>query len=101
MLNVPIALTCPAFGFPTIMPYCCCTAGSEAVGSMRPNSSGGARFLLGSGEDGQGAAGFLREKKGAAAPPPPASPGPPGFIKGGPPPLGGRVGPPLLKPAPA
>jgi hypothetical protein len=41
MLIIPSARTWPAFGMPTVMPYCCCTAGSEAVGSIRPNSIGG------------------------------------------------------------
>ena len=35
---------------PTIMPYCCCTDGSEAVASMRPNSSGGPWYLSRSGK---------------------------------------------------
>ena len=38
---MPSARSCPAFGTPTIMPYCCCTVGSDAVGSIRPNSIGG------------------------------------------------------------
>ena len=49
MLSVPIALTWPAFGMPTIMPNCCGTSGSEAVASMRPNSSGGPLYLSRSG----------------------------------------------------
>ena len=44
-----MALSCPAFGMPTIMPYCCCTSGLDAVGSMRPNSSGGPAYLSKSG----------------------------------------------------
>src|SRR3989442_204275 len=36
MLRVARAFTCPAFGLPTIIPYCCITSGSEAVVSMRP-----------------------------------------------------------------
>ena len=46
---MPSALTCPALGMPTIMPNCCCTVGSDAVGSMRPNSSGGPLYLSRSG----------------------------------------------------
>ena len=49
MLSVPSALSWPAFGMPTIMPNCCCTSGSEAVASMRPNSSGGPLYLSRSG----------------------------------------------------
>ena len=49
MLSVASAFNCPAFGLPTIMPYCCCTEGSDAVGSMRPNSSGGPWYLSRSG----------------------------------------------------
>jgi hypothetical protein len=49
ILSVASALTWPAFGMPTIMPNCCATAGSDAVGSMRPNSSGGPLYLSRSG----------------------------------------------------
>ena len=49
MFSVPSALTWPALGMPTIMPNCCCTAGSEAVASMRPYSSGGPLYLSRSG----------------------------------------------------
>src|SRR3978361_1121049 len=49
MLMVPRALTWPALGMPTIMPNCCCTDGSDAVASMRPNSSGGPVYLSRSG----------------------------------------------------
>jgi hypothetical protein len=41
MLSVPSALSCFTSGTPIVMPYCCCTLASDAVGSMRPNSSGG------------------------------------------------------------
>ena len=41
MLIIPSARACPAFGMPTVMPNCCCTVGSEEVGSIRPNSIGG------------------------------------------------------------
>src|SRR5688572_10185134 len=40
-LIVLSARSWPALGTPTIIPYCCCTAGSDEVGSMRPNSIGG------------------------------------------------------------
>src|SRR5207247_10710392 len=43
-LNVASVFTLPEFGVPTVMPYCCCTSGSEAVGSMRPNSIGGPEY---------------------------------------------------------
>ena len=43
-LNVASVFTLPEFGVPTVMPYCCCTSGSEAVGSMRPNSIGGPAY---------------------------------------------------------
>ena len=40
MFSVSIALTPPASGMPTRMPHCCCTPGSDTVGSMRPYSMG-------------------------------------------------------------
>jgi hypothetical protein len=40
-LSMPMARSWPALGMPTTIPYCCCTSGSEAVGSSRPNSIGG------------------------------------------------------------
>ena len=40
MLRVSSALSWPALGMPTRMPYCCCTVGSDIVGSIRPNSIG-------------------------------------------------------------
>ena len=43
------ALTCPAEGMPTIIPNCCCTDGSDAVASMRPNSIGVPRYFSKSG----------------------------------------------------
>ena len=49
MLRVASAFTCPACGMPTIIPNCCCTAGSEAVASMRPYSRGGPLYLSRSG----------------------------------------------------
>ena len=49
MLSVSSALICPAFGMPTRMPNCCCTLGSEMVGSMRPNSKGRPAYSLKSG----------------------------------------------------
>ena len=49
MLKVPIPLTWPALGMPTIIPYCCCTDGSDAVGSMRPHSRGGPVYFSRSG----------------------------------------------------
>ena len=49
MLSVSSALICPAFGMPTRMPNCCCTLGSEIVGSMRPNSKGRPAYSLKSG----------------------------------------------------
>ena len=39
MFSVASALRCPALGIPVIIPYCCCTEGSEAVGSVPPNSN--------------------------------------------------------------
>ena len=62
MLSVSSALICPAFGMPTRMPNCCCTLGSEIVGSMRPNSKGRPCVLLEIGEhlrhgDGRGGKG--------------------------------------------
>jgi len=48
-LFVPSAFTCPAFGIPTVIPYCCETVGSDAVGSIRPNSIGGPSYLSRSG----------------------------------------------------
>ena len=66
MLSVPSALTWPAFGMPTIMPNCCCTVGSEAVGSMRPNSSGGPWYLSRSGRR-VGRLDGLRRKLAAAS----------------------------------
>src|SRR5258708_5095160 len=44
MFRVPSAFTWPALATPTVIPYCCCTDGSEAVGSMRPNSMGGPEY---------------------------------------------------------
>ena len=41
---MPIALTWPALGMPTVIPYCCCTSGSDAVASIRPNSIGGPAY---------------------------------------------------------
>jgi hypothetical protein len=41
MLIIPRALTWPALGMPTVMPYCCITSGSDAVVSIRPNSIAG------------------------------------------------------------
>ncbi len=38
--SVSSALSCPAFGTPTRIPYCCCTEGSDRVGSIRPYSIG-------------------------------------------------------------
>jgi hypothetical protein len=35
----------PGIGQPSDHTYCCCTKGSEAVGSIRPNSSGGPLYL--------------------------------------------------------
>ena len=49
MLRVASAFTCPACGMPTIIPNCCCTAGSEAVASMRPYSRGGPVYVSRSG----------------------------------------------------
>ena len=49
MLSVSSAFSCPAFGMPTRIPNCCCTVGSEIVGSMRPNSSGGPLYCSKSG----------------------------------------------------
>ena len=49
MLSVPMALSWPALGMPTIMPNCCGTSGLDAVASMRPNSSGGPLYLSRSG----------------------------------------------------
>ena len=43
-LSVPSALIWPEFGVPTVMPYCCCTDGSDEVGSIRPNSIGGPAY---------------------------------------------------------
>src|SRR5262249_17316576 len=40
MFSVSIASTPPASGIPTRMPHCCCTVGSDNVGSMRPYSIG-------------------------------------------------------------
>ena len=45
-LIVPSALTLPEFGVPIVIPYCCCTAGSDEVGSMRPSSIGGPVYSL-------------------------------------------------------
>ena len=44
MFSVSNALSCPAFGTPTTMPYCCFTLGSETVASNLPNSSGGPSY---------------------------------------------------------
>ena len=49
MFRVARAFTWPASGMPTIMPYCCSTCASDAVASMRPNSSGGPAYLSRSG----------------------------------------------------
>src|SRR4051794_2499503 len=38
--SVLSALTCPALCRPTTIPYCCCTLGSDLVGSIRPYSIG-------------------------------------------------------------
>ena len=50
MLSVASALTWPAFAIPTIIPNCCAPRGSDAVGSMRPYSSGGPWYLSRSGK---------------------------------------------------
>ena len=46
MLSVSSAFNWPAFGMPTRMPHCCCTLGSEIVGSIRPSSSGRPAYSL-------------------------------------------------------
>jgi hypothetical protein len=38
-------MSCPAFGLPTSMPYCCCTADRRRCLHTRPNSSGGPCFV--------------------------------------------------------
>ena len=45
ILEAQHQFTWPAFARPTVIPYCCCTAGSEAVASIRPNSMGGPAYL--------------------------------------------------------
>ena len=40
ILIISRAFNCPALAMPTRMPTCCCTLGSEMVGSMRPSSRG-------------------------------------------------------------
>ena len=50
MFKVASAFSWPALGTPAIIPYCCCTAGSEAVASIRPNSRGGPSYLSRSGK---------------------------------------------------
>ena len=46
MLSVSSAFSWPAFGMPTRMPNCCCTLGSEIVGSIRPSSNGRPAYSL-------------------------------------------------------
>ena len=46
MFSVSSAFSWPAFGMPTRMPNCCCTLGSEIVGSMRPSSNGSPVYSL-------------------------------------------------------
>src|SRR5665213_3940732 len=48
-LSVPSALICPELGTPIVIPYCCCTSGSDDVGSIRPNSMGGPAYSSKSG----------------------------------------------------
>src|SRR6266851_2526752 len=52
---------------PTIMPYCCCTDGSEAVGSMRPYSSGLPLYLSRSGNSVETLTVSLGKRSGAPA----------------------------------
>ncbi len=86
MLSVSSAFSWPAFGMPTRMPNCCCTLGSEIVGSMRPNSSGRPWYSIEVREDASttgdglgrkrerraGAHGALRRRESACRPPSPA-----------------------------
>ena len=37
-------MICPEFAVPTVIPYCCCTLGSDEVGCMRPSSIGGPAY---------------------------------------------------------
>ena len=48
-LSVPRAFIWPASGIPNVIPYCWCTVGSDAVGSIRPNSIGGPAYSSKSG----------------------------------------------------
>ena len=62
MLSVSSAFSWPALGMPTRMPNCCCTLGSEIVGSIRPSSSGSPVYSLKSREDGRDRHGLRRER---------------------------------------
>src|SRR5262245_54264683 len=68
MLSVASALTWPAFGMPTIIPYCCWTEGSEAVGSMRPYSSGVPLYLSRSGNKVEALTVSVGNRRGRARP---------------------------------
>jgi hypothetical protein len=67
MLSVASALTWLAFGMPTIIPYCCWTEGSEAVGSMRPYSSGVPLYLSRSGNSVEALTVSVGNRRGAPA----------------------------------
>ncbi len=67
MFSVPIALTCPALGMPTIIPNCWCTFGSDAVASMRPYSIGGPWYLSRSGRIAEAFTVWVGKRSGAPA----------------------------------
>ena len=67
MFSVPSAFTWAPFGTPTIMPNCCRTAGSDAVGSMRPYSSGGPWYASRSGSSAEALTVWVGKR--SAAPP--------------------------------
>ena len=67
MFSVSNALSWPAFGMPTTMPYCCCTLGSDAVASIRPNSSGGPAYSSRLGIRLEAATVFVGNRSGAPA----------------------------------
>ncbi len=66
-LIVPSALIWPEFGVPTVMPYCCCTSGSDEVASMRPNSIDGPAYCSKSGSSVEAATVSVGNLRGAPA----------------------------------
>jgi hypothetical protein len=67
MFSVSNALSCPAFGMPAIMPYCCFTVGSDAVGSIRPYSSGNPAYWSTPGNSVDAATVLVGKRSGAPA----------------------------------